>query len=390
MNKRKLFFFLLLLIAAHTALCQVSRMPKIRIGIIAPFYADSVFNGANYRYSANNFPKFIVPGLDFIQGALIALDSLASLEIRSEVMVLDARSSKESVAEIIRKGKLDGLDMIIGSVKEPEFPALAAFAKKKKIPFISATYPNDAGVRDNPYTVILNPTLLAHCETLFAYLIQNHGMDKILLVRRNGSQEDKVESYFKEANSREGKPLLKWETVNIDSSFAILKSKLDSTRTNIIIGGSLDEEFAAGLTGFLAANMKKYPVKLIGMPNWDGFQVIKKGKYKDLPVYFTTGALNNRTDTLSRHLQQCYLNKFQGLPSDFAYKGFETTFYFGTLLSAHGKNMLPYINQPELPEMPEFRFRAVSRSEETTGPDYFENRHLYIMKSVNGSTQQAW
>ena len=46
-----------------------------QVGIFAPVYLDSVFKGNNYRYS-ENFPRFILQGLDFIQGAQIALDSM--------------------------------------------------------------------------------------------------------------------------------------------------------------------------------------------------------------------------------------------------------------------------------------------------------------------------
>src|SRR5688500_18807365 len=46
-----------------------------KVGIFAPLYLDSVFKGDNYRYS-KKFPTFTLPGLEFIQGAQVALDSL--------------------------------------------------------------------------------------------------------------------------------------------------------------------------------------------------------------------------------------------------------------------------------------------------------------------------
>ena len=89
---------------------------------------------------------------------------------------------------------------------------LADFALQKNIPFISATYPNDAGITGNPFLVIMNSTLKAHCDAIYSYILQNHGTDKIYLCRKKGAQEDMVASYFKQMNEQDGKPLLPIET----------------------------------------------------------------------------------------------------------------------------------------------------------------------------------
>ena len=79
--------------------------------------------------------------------------------------------------------------------------------------------------------------------------MQNHGTDKIFLCRQKGTQEDKVAAYLKTMNEQDGKPLLAIQTLNFDSTISadFLKSKLDSNRQSVIIGGSLDETFAMGI-----------------------------------------------------------------------------------------------------------------------------------------------
>src|SRR5689334_10517600 len=48
-----------------------------RIAIFTPLYLDSTFDDLNnYRYGTQ-FPKFINPGLEFYEGAQLALDSLS-------------------------------------------------------------------------------------------------------------------------------------------------------------------------------------------------------------------------------------------------------------------------------------------------------------------------
>src|ERR1700722_510641 len=52
------------------------------VAIFLPLYLDSAFDATgNYRYD-KNFPKFINPGLEFYEGAQLALDSLEAEDAR--------------------------------------------------------------------------------------------------------------------------------------------------------------------------------------------------------------------------------------------------------------------------------------------------------------------
>src|SRR5882757_5334748 len=52
------------------------------IAIFVPLYLDSAFDATGtYRYD-KNFPKFINPGLEFYEGAQMALDTLAKEHVK--------------------------------------------------------------------------------------------------------------------------------------------------------------------------------------------------------------------------------------------------------------------------------------------------------------------
>ena len=80
----------------------IARMP--RIAVFAPIYLDSAFNNINeYRYSKNEFPKFINPGLEFYEGVQMALDSLALEGEELEVFVYDTRSTRETLKQQLER-----------------------------------------------------------------------------------------------------------------------------------------------------------------------------------------------------------------------------------------------------------------------------------------------
>jgi hypothetical protein len=363
--------------------------PFRNITVLAPAYLDSVFKNEQYRYGSS-FPKFLVPGNDFLNGAAIALDSLSSSNLKLKVKFIDSKSPSMSVKKLIDKGQLDKSDLIIGYVKEPEYGELAAFALKNKIPFVSANYPNDGGVRSNPYVAIIQSTLRMHCKAIHSYLIQNHGYEKILMVRPTGTQEDKVATYIREANQPDGEPILKIESLRIDSNYDALIRKLDSTRTNIIFAASLDEDFAGNIVAAVYPLLMKYRIRLIGMPNWEGFDFIRKGRYPQLGFYYTSSYFRDKQESPAIFLENKYKERFKGLPSEAAYKGFEMILYFAKLINEHPGNPFGHSDETEPSVFSGYNLKPVYNQKFKTVPDYYENEHIYLLKSLNGSAIKAW
>lgn len=395
MDKKFIIVLLIAVFSASNLYAQndsAIKEPVYKVGIFAPLYLDSVFTKNTFRYR-QGVPRFIMPAVDFVQGALIALDSLQAGQDRIDASIYDTKSFKQPVADLIRLKKLDSLQLIIGSVKDDDYLQLAAFALQKNIPFISATYPNVKGISANPFLVVMNSTLRSHCDAIYSYLLQNHGTDKIYLCRQKGGQEDMVAAYFKQMNEQDGKPLLPIETLNLDNNLtaAYLGSKLDSNRTSVIIGASLDETFATNIAKACFELNKTYPIHLIGMPNWDNFaSLYNKKELADFPIYFTTPFYNDKYDAFSKTLTAAYYKKYKGKPSDMAFKGFETVYLFTKLLAKNPGNFMSHINDKTESVFCEYNFKPVRLNSEFAVPDYFENKHLYLIKILNGNISKAW
>lgn len=379
--------FLLLMLSSGFG--QQTPLKTYRVGIFSALYLDSVFSNNEYNYG-KKFPKFTQQGLDFVQGAEIALDSLPLPNGNIIATLFDSKANQNNIPWLITNHKLDSLDLIIGSVKDVDFIDLAKFAKQKNIPFVSATYPNDAGIVDNPFVVIVNPTLRAHCEAIYSYLLQNHGTDKIFLCRKRGSQEDKIADYFKMINGTDGKPLLNILTINLEDNFSKLVSNLDSNRKTVIIGGSLNEAFANGLVNAAYKLKDTYPLEVVGMPNWDGFSFLKKSSLKDFPIYYTTAFINNKANSYTRQITQVYSKKYKGVPSDMAYKGYESVYVFARLITRYPDDFMSHLNEFAYKVFNDYNFKAVYVNKKTQIPDYFENKRLYFMKMYNGKSIKAW
>lgn len=396
MNKRfltvGLFFMAVFSFISVHAQVDSTKRPPVKVGIFAPLYLDSVFSNNNFRYK-QNLPRFIMPAVDFVRGAQLALDSLQAGNDYIEATIYDTKSYTQSVSWLIQNKKLDSLQLIIGSVKDAEYLQLAGFAFQKSIPFISATYPNDAGITKNPFMVVVNSTLRSHCEAIYSYILQKHGTDKIYLCRQPGAQEDMVTAYFKQINEQDGKPLLPIEIINFQNNLtaAFLKTKLDSNENSVLIGASLDETFAGNIAKACADLYRSYPITLIGMPTWDGFaSLAKKNEFADFPIYYTSPFFNNRTDDFSKWINDSYKRKYKTYPGDMVFKGFESVYLFTKLSAKYGDDFMNNINDKSMKVISDYNFRPVMLKKDATVPDYFENKHLYFIKLVNGTASKAW
>lgn len=396
MNKKFITYLLLLTAvcfstALYAQIDTAKKAPHYKVGIFAPLYLDSVFTKNTFKYR-QSIPRLIAPAVDFINGAQLALDSLQAGDDFIDASIYDTKSYKESVPDLIKNKKLDSLQLIIGSVKDAEYTELAAFALQKNIPFISVTYPNDAGITGNPFLVIMNSTLKAHCDAIYSYILQNHGTDKIYLCRQKGAQEDMVTGYFKAMNEQDGKKLLPIETIdmegNVTSTF--LKSKLDSNRKNILIAASLSETFAGNIAKAGFELKKTYPITLIGMPNWDNFDgLYDKKKLADFPVYFTTPYFNEKKDDFSIAVNAAYKRKYKAKAGDMVFKGYESVYMFTKLLAKNPVGFMNRINDKEVKVFCDYNFKAVRLTDDVAIPDYFENKHLYLVKILNGNITKA-
>ncbi len=393
MLKVAIIFFSSLLICIDSESQTVNKTDSgkpYKIGMFVPLYLDSVFKGGNYRYG-KKFPRFTLQGLEFVQGAELALDSFPSKEQLNELFIYDSKSSNLKIDSLIYYHRLDSLDLLIGLVKDEELISLAEFAKQRQIPFLSVTYPNDGGIKNNPFYLILNPTLKTHCQSIFSLLLQNHSNDNILLIKKTGIQEDRVQDYFKSINFQDSIPLLKINYVTQDSNYHLIENYLDSTRRNIVIAASLDEEFAQNIVLAIKNKSEKFKVDLIGMPNWGSFssfgKSIKNG-LRDFPFYYTAPFFNEKNDSISKVIQNNYMKKYKGYPGEFAYKGFEVMNAFSGIMKK-SVSTDDLISMAKSGYYSQFNFLPFYKDAQKMEPDYYENRHLFFLKKLNGKTTKS-
>ncbi len=387
------FFFPLLFVHIQSLFAQNdSPVAKQRIAIFAPLYLDSAFDASyNYRFGTN-FPKYITPGLEFYEGAQIALDSLAREGDSLEVFIFDTRSASKDLKEQLEQVKADSVQMIIAyNSAVSEMQQMAFSSQKMKIPFINVNLPNDGGIYENPYFVILNSTLRTHIEGIYRYIQKYYPLDNIIVFRKKGQMEDLIQSYIDDAGKNTMSVPLKMKYVDLPDSFSVnqLTPHLDSNRHSLCIAGSLDENFGKHMAQQLASVSSRYPVTLMGMPTFDNIDLeFSKREFKGLEIVYSTPFYNPRTDSVSQKIINWFNSKMFARPGDMVMRGYEATWRFSKLLLKYKKDIASNISRKEYNVFRELDIQPVM-NKKTLTLDYFENKKLFFIKMQNGLIKEV-
>lgn len=390
---RKIILLAGLFLIAQLAVQAQTPAPKNKIAIFAPLYLDSAFDEAGeYRFAKNSFPKYINPGLEFYEGAKLALDSLNDERIPLEVFIYDTRSSKESIPEQLNRKELDSVAFIITHCSSSEIRLFADAGQKRNIPVINVNMPNDGAVTGNPFYVILNPTLRTQCEGIYRHLQKYYALQPIVIFRKKGALEDRIKTYLDDFGKSTVAIPIPFRYVELTDSFTMnqLKPYLDTSKQTVCLAGSLDEAFGKRLVQQLAALKKqKYQALVMGMPTWDNIRDFNKAEYKGIEIVYSTPFYNSKMDKVSQGLTNYFNKVMYARPSDMVFRGYEVTWKYVKLLLQYKSDFSSNISSRLHKVFTDYDVQPVL-NKQSMSLDYFENKKLYFLKWQDGVLKSVY
>ena len=387
--------FLILLLAVF-CLKQASAFDStqnktVNATILLPLYLDSAFKDGDYQHG-NSIPKYILPALEFYNGVQLAADSLKHEGIMARIEIVDSRKPA-AFQQLFGDYNPHKPKLIIGVMQSSsELKTVSQMALTNKVPFISATYPNDGGVKGNPDLMIVNSTLKTHCFALYKYLQRNYSNNNIVLVTRKGGLDDRIRNYLKDAEKSSGGSKFKWSMASLPDSFSQpqLRAYLDSNKNNSVIGATLDKTFALRIIQTLSSLSENYKTVVFGMPTWDELP-LQKPEYKGIDVFYSTAFVSySGNATVFTSLSKKFKKITNSKPSDMAFKGFEITYRYIKTLYEHPTDFLQYVNDPRYKMFADFNFEPVPPPETELGVDYWENKKIYFVKKTDGAIKGVY
>ena len=374
---KKILLLIGISILSGSAPAQDSLPKTPTIAILLPLYIDSAFNADNYKLGNGGIPRYMLPALDFYQGMMLAVDSLNKEKISLNIHIHDTKSLGVGTDSLLTSDTLQSMNLLMALFNNRnEVKPVAGFAKDNEIPLLSYTFPNDGGVTDNRYLVLINPTLKTHLEAIFKYLQRNHPVQTIYLYKRKGPTEDLIRQILEELNSKTPATKLNFKIIELADNFTAEEAtlSLDSTRENLVICGSLQEEFAFNLTKTLGT-AKNYRQTIVGMPTWETGRDLSQ----NAEILYTTHFQTQRNEKAANRIAVAYQKKLSGRANDMVYKGFEAMYRFGKILVQYPNEFLQQLSNKSFNLLNDFDIKLVN-----TPAGYLENKKIYFVRKYQG------
>lgn len=381
-----LLFLLSMLCIVSFSHAQPDSGKPVKVAVFIPLYVDDVFDGNTLSNPA--LPKTLLPGLEFYNGVMMAIDSLNAEGAKVEIDIYDTKDSSRSLQQVLKSAEMNDVGLIIAAITNVfELKTFSEEGLRRNIPVISATYPNYGGIVENPFFVVLNSSFQAHIEGIYKYMQKNFASGTITAITKQGGSENFVKSFISQLNKSTHSTPVKFKWLNVSEQWVSINHLLpglDSTKENVVFVASPIETFGAKIFNILCSS-PSYKTTLIGMPTWDGIKDIDNKACSTVEVVYSTPFLfYSQNKQLASLVNQRYKDKYFSRPSDMAFKGFETTYHFTKLLMKHRDNLATNLSDKSFTLFNQFDLKPLKVKKTSTKPDIIENRKLYFIKKQAG------
>jgi hypothetical protein len=372
---------------------QTDTSRPVKVAVFIPLYADAASDSLSSSSDEAILPKKVLPGLEFYNGVMMAIDSLNREQAKAEISIYDTKQTHESLIELLKKPELNDVGLIIAAITSPaELKTFADAALTKNIPFISATYPNYVGVVQNPFFVLLNSSFQAHLDGLYRHMQQYYSANTIIAVTRKGPTENYIKNYITGINTTSASVPLKIKWINADAnnnSVSRLVPALDSTKKNIVFVASPLESFGLNIVKTISSK-ESYQTTAIGMPTWGGIKDLDKPECKNVEIVFSTPFLYySQNISLSSLVNKRYKEKYYSRPSDMVFRGFEVTYHFTKLLQKYKNSLANNLSDTSFTLFNPFKLEPVKTRKTSIKADFLENKKLYFIKKQEGNVKSV-
>ncbi len=320
---------------------------RINVVMLLPFYLDN--NNTNHpdtSVTSNResiYPKSL-NGLEFYEGAKLAVDSLSKKGIKATVYVFDIPDD-EALAGVLAKPLLKKADIIIGPFYGKRFETVAAFARENKIACVSPVLKKSDVTQNNPFVSKVLPSDEIQLKQLGDY-IGRWNCKKNIIVLHNSGDEDSLLIIKLTEGIKNRCDSAKFHVLNTKGkSLRLVDSLIQPGVENIVMAFSKDESYVSKLVLFLEKkNTKQRVVTLFGLNEWQDFENIEVEYFQNLNLHLPVDLFVDYNRKEVKSFLSQFRERYLAEPDKYSFLGYDVTLYYIQMLSKYGKT---FYTKPE-------------------------------------------
>ncbi len=365
-----------------------------RIALMLPLYLDK--NDIMRKKRAKDDPPKVYPksiiGLEFYQGAMLALDSLGRQGHKVVATIYDTEKDTSRIKEFMKDPNLPHTDLIIGPLYRSNLMMIRQYAIENKIHMVSPFIATNRILIGNEYISKVKPAVQSTVEEIaryvFAEFIKDNNMSletkNVILVHNSDAGEKMLCELFKQkmaqflgASDRTGmmtEPKIKVVDY-LNREMQAVEEALSVADSNILVILSRDQIFVNKIIAKLHRKYEDYSIVVFGLPVWQHFRNLEAKVLLDLQVHIASAEyVDYHSPTVKMFISSFY-KKYNVYPSKYAFEGFDAVYFYTQILQEYGCRFSSY-----LPEAKIRSLKDTSHYEKIGVGSGYENKRIFILK----------
>jgi LysM repeat protein len=320
-----------------------------RIALLLPFSITANDSLLARSKEDKSYHPVTAAAVQFYAGARMALDSMKTLGFSADVSVFDVGEEPRVWGPVMKDNALRSMELCIGPFHRS---AIEELVRAAPVAHIVCPVPQSNKVLlGNPrVSKVLGskPDQVQHMGRFIAF---HHGRDNIILCRPAiASEKDLQEQLLR--TIQEG---LATQVSRFNDSVRIavpgkrdvgeVIKRLQAARLNVVVVPSEDVEFVTTLVNKLSELVPEKRIKVYGMAAWNTMDNLDDVHLNALDVHVPASSFIDLDDPRVLRFIQQYRDRFLNEPGEYAFLGFDVTFFYLQALYLYGPSFPDHFNE---------------------------------------------
>jgi LysM repeat protein/ABC-type branched-subunit amino acid transport system substrate-binding protein len=367
-------------VVTNPTIYKGEKKDEYNIAFFLPFHAAeaSALDLEKLVKGELQLPNKTSVALHFYEGALLAIDSLRKQNFNAKIFVYDIDDTDSlNLVNVLKKPELKEMDLMIGPLYGSSFIPFSKFAKENEIPIVSPFTQVNKILFNNPYVCKVSPSTTLQIEQMADFVVDTFHTQNIILVNNGNAKELPFFSAFKTAANRS---LIEAghapaDTVKEVYGLGGIQNVISTTKKNIVVLPSNNQSYVTEFISKLNVMKEKYDIVLFGLQNWNSYDNLDIEYLNNLSLHIPSNNFIDYENAASKSFIKSYRERFKAEPENYAFQGFDVTYYFLNSLQKNGEAFLQ-----TLPENKQNCIETNFNFTQFPSDSGFENRYVHILK----------
>ncbi|WP_291725770.1 ABC transporter substrate-binding protein [Bernardetia sp.] len=316
---------------------------KYNVAVMLPFKLKN-------ESSAREVQSF----LDLYEGMKIAQQDLESEGIKINLLPFDTENDAVNVRSLIELPAMKNIDMFFGPLYPTTFPIVSEFAQENNINMVNPLSYTPDLIEGKKNTYLFEPSYTTQAKAVADYSFDSLNADKAYIIYGTSRKDEIMANAYKKIVEERGGKVMAFEQIEAGkSTFNKIRNVLspiaskpqrpkegqtfkkpEGDTTSHIFVASSELAVAGSVISVLKTSMVDIPLFID--KDWLKFEQIDMNDFMDRSVFFIY------TDYISPlkndDFIKKYIEKTNLLPSEYAYIGYESLYFFGKTMHKYGVN----------------------------------------------------